>query len=505
MADTVVSIKVLPFSGKTIDWPVWSVKFLARAESKGYLDLLTGDEVSPTDSEQPDSTATADEIKKFEELRQANKQGFIDLVLSVGNTSREGRIAFSIIKSCRNGDKKPGDVAQAWERLSEKFEPKSAQSRINLRRLITSMKMEPKQDPVEWLTSLEDIREQLINAGSSMSDEELLEHVFANVPKDYEVISAPLEKRLGSKFNPVTIDEVRDDFNLRYQRLYGTKKTLTTQDESETALYAGGFRGKCNECGKMGHKARDCREKQGKSSNRNNRQSKKKFNGVCNYCKKKGHMEKDCWKKKREENNKGSENASVAKEKDDDVVLIAMDAFDAMSHDEIEEDMDAYYMDDDFFDHFSSDDDFSSVEYDETNVLDVKTFQTETTEPNVVDKWTVVTDNKEGGQSLLEKEESKQSNKEDDVIEEFFNSQGDHFYEASPTFAYQDKEFSTHLMEACLRIHKKANKTNKTVSEEQEEDYDIAELFRREEEELGLVTTEVSPDVADGEIQGPMP
>jgi hypothetical protein len=66
-------------------------------------------------------------------------------------------------------------------------------------------------------------------------------------------------------------------------------------------------------------------------------------------------MKKDCWKKKRDENNKGSKNASIAKEKDNDVVLIAMDAFGAMSHDESEEDTDAYYMDDDFYDHFSSD------------------------------------------------------------------------------------------------------------------------------------------------------
>jgi hypothetical protein len=121
-------------------------------------------------------------------------------------------------------------------------------------------------------------------------------------------------------------------------------------------------------------------------------------------------------------------------------------------------------------------------------VLDDETYQAETAELNVCNEWTVVPDKKVGGQSLLEKEESEESNKEDDVIEEFWNSQGNHFYEASPTFAYQDKEFSTHLMEAyLLRIHKKANKTNKTVSEEQEEDYYIAELFRREGEELGLV------------------
>jgi gag-polypeptide of LTR copia-type len=115
----------------------------------------------------------------------------------------EGHIAFSIVKRCRNGKiKSPvSDVAQAWECQSEKFEPKSVQSRINLSRLITSMNMEPKQDPMEWVTSLEDMREQRINAGSSASDEDLLEHVFANVPKDYDVILALLEKRLGQKFN----------------------------------------------------------------------------------------------------------------------------------------------------------------------------------------------------------------------------------------------------------------------------------------------------------------
>jgi hypothetical protein len=104
------------------------------------------------------------------------------------------------------------------------------------------------------------------------------------------------------------------------------------------------------------------------------------------------------------------------------------------------------------------------------------------------------------------KDESEEIYKEDDVIEEFINSEGEHFYGASPTTTtYQDKEFSMHVMEACLRIHKKRNKTNKTVSEEQEKDYDIAKFFQREEEELGLVTTEVPLDGDDGEIQGTMP
>jgi hypothetical protein len=163
-------------------------------------------------------------------------------------------------------------------------------------------------------------------------------------------------------------------------------------------------------------------------------------------------MEKDCYKKKTDEKNKGSESASVADSDDED----------------------AYYMDDDFFDHVSSDDDFEGPDYEEPNVLDDKKM----VEPNVYDKWTVVTNNNKGSQDLSVKEESEEIYKEEDVIEALINLEGEHFYGASPTTTtYQDKAFSRHLMEACLRLHKKRKKTNKTISEEQEEDYDIAKLF----------------------------
>jgi len=39
------SIKVIPFSGKAIDWPVWSEH--ARARRKDYKKILRGKEVVP--------------------------------------------------------------------------------------------------------------------------------------------------------------------------------------------------------------------------------------------------------------------------------------------------------------------------------------------------------------------------------------------------------------------------------------------------------------------------
>ena len=42
------SIRVIEFSGKEDDWKYWSVKFLARADLRGFGELLIGEEKLPT-------------------------------------------------------------------------------------------------------------------------------------------------------------------------------------------------------------------------------------------------------------------------------------------------------------------------------------------------------------------------------------------------------------------------------------------------------------------------
>ena len=49
-----VSIRVIQFSGKSIDWPVWSEKCLARARRQKYRDILTGKTKVPDDKLDPD-------------------------------------------------------------------------------------------------------------------------------------------------------------------------------------------------------------------------------------------------------------------------------------------------------------------------------------------------------------------------------------------------------------------------------------------------------------------
>ena len=62
------SIKVIPFSGKAVDWPVWSEKFLARTRRKGYKKILLGKEVVPDDATNLNTIFDADEKKEEREF-----------------------------------------------------------------------------------------------------------------------------------------------------------------------------------------------------------------------------------------------------------------------------------------------------------------------------------------------------------------------------------------------------------------------------------------------------
>ena len=43
------SIKVLPWTGKDEDWPMWSKKFLLRGRKKGYKKIMDGTMKVPDD------------------------------------------------------------------------------------------------------------------------------------------------------------------------------------------------------------------------------------------------------------------------------------------------------------------------------------------------------------------------------------------------------------------------------------------------------------------------
>jgi len=174
------AIRVIVFSGKASEWPVWEAKFLAKASRKGYKKLLIGTEKAPPDSE----TLKESDVDKLR-LRRANEMAYEELLLSIDGTKSSGRVAFNIVKLAKTDELPEGDAALAWKRLVNKYATKSAPSLMALKSEFTNSKLKSKKhDPDEWLTELEDLRmridEQTGENGSKMTDMDFMIHVLNN-------------------------------------------------------------------------------------------------------------------------------------------------------------------------------------------------------------------------------------------------------------------------------------------------------------------------------------
>jgi hypothetical protein len=99
----------------------------------------------------------------------------------------------------------------------------------------------------------------------SISDNQFTLHILNNMTDDYDLQLAMMEERVTDKSNPLTVDEIRDNLNLRFERLNEKQNKDNENDNNqEVEIFDGQFKGKCRNCGAIGHKAKDCKLKQTK-------------------------------------------------------------------------------------------------------------------------------------------------------------------------------------------------------------------------------------------------
>jgi hypothetical protein len=106
------TIQVIPFYGKSVDWPTWNKEFLAKARFYGFNDVLLGkaripktDENYEMDSEQGKKLTTATDM---------NELAYTELPLSIYDKTSKGKVAFNLVKGYKNKDYADGSVNMAW-------------------------------------------------------------------------------------------------------------------------------------------------------------------------------------------------------------------------------------------------------------------------------------------------------------------------------------------------------------------------------------------------------
>jgi hypothetical protein len=118
-------------------WKIWSRKFLAQANRKGYKKLLSGATAIPTKSEYTAAAGGSTDTEKLTvKLWQLNELAFEEILLSINGQTKQGKIAFNLVDNCTTADQLEGNCKIAWEKLVHKYAPKTAPSYIQLKKIL---------------------------------------------------------------------------------------------------------------------------------------------------------------------------------------------------------------------------------------------------------------------------------------------------------------------------------------------------------------------------------
>jgi hypothetical protein len=135
-----------------------------------------------------------DEGKTMMKIFDLNRLAYTKLILSIDVKTNSGKVAFSMLKGCKNKDHTEGIAAMAWERLKYKYEATTARSLVKTERLFRQNSLNRNEDPAFWITILEELRMKVEDMGSFMADNQFMIHVLNYLASDYGLQKVMLEK-----------------------------------------------------------------------------------------------------------------------------------------------------------------------------------------------------------------------------------------------------------------------------------------------------------------------
>ena len=160
-----------------------------------------------------------------------------------------------------------------------------------------------------WLTSLAMQVNKLKKLHHVLDEEYQITHILASLPREYSSVveQVKIDRRTSSAL--ITMDEVKKRLKERYLQL--KKEHGWSEDEMALRMKSGNnqiknikkgskgkyFKGRCNHCGKFGHKKADCWDLKNKKEKHQENEKKvqnDKSKVRCFKCGKLGHYANEC-------------------------------------------------------------------------------------------------------------------------------------------------------------------------------------------------------------------
>jgi hypothetical protein len=112
-----------------------------------------------------DYEVDTEEGKKLTISADMNELAYTELILSIDDKTINGKVAFNLVKGCKNKKYADGNASMAWEKLKNKYEPQSALSLVKMEKQFRQSALKKGQDSDTWITELEDYRMKLDELG----------------------------------------------------------------------------------------------------------------------------------------------------------------------------------------------------------------------------------------------------------------------------------------------------------------------------------------------------
>ena len=297
---TLKSINVRPFFGTdTSKGGLEPRKFFMKAEvfaaTKGFKRALLEDKVSPSWSGK-DELLTDEE----EEMMRQDDEAKHFLIMSCRGD------AFAIIESHETAH-------QMYQALKDRYDSKKTKDLVKATTKLEKCYMKSDlDDPHLWIMEMERLNREVEKCenGTRRSDEQMEATILARLPKRrYESVIASLNGKIGMKgfTHKDFISEILGHYEM-FVEPFKNRQGRENHDGRErergkhlalnTSSGKGGwraFKGKCNKCGKQGHRAQDCRTNI--NNNDNGERENAKLRVKCYNCGGFGHIAKECPKK----------------------------------------------------------------------------------------------------------------------------------------------------------------------------------------------------------------
>jgi len=97
--------------------------------------------------------------------------------------------SFGIVDAAKDKELSNGNSTLAWKRLSEKFAGHNNAEKMKLIKQLNESRMGKKEDPDEWITNLECLKQRIAECGKTIDDSELVMHILYHLPTEYNTVN----------------------------------------------------------------------------------------------------------------------------------------------------------------------------------------------------------------------------------------------------------------------------------------------------------------------------